>query len=935
MAGALTLGPWVLLTPLALLGLLFLPIIWWVLRATPPAPKEHELPSLRLLEAIEIPDQTPDRTPWWILLLRLSAAALLIAGLARPIHIPVLPTTVGEQGPLLVVIDNGWSSAQRWSEIQNAAFSSLDGEPQDRAIHLLLTAPRRLNHDPDLRLDRSTFEARIKALQPHVWQIDRAEALDRLEQADLQPGRIFYISNGLEPATALPFVNALAARAPLSLFAARPKGAFALTELGIEAEGVHLNVVRADTSTNTSPYVSALTLEGRALATAEVSFEPDANSARAAFSLPPAALARIARFQITNQQTAGAVWLWDSTSRTRRVGLVSADTTAQPLLTDMHYIRRALAPFAQIREGALTQLIDENPDAIVLTDIGQIEPEILPKLEAWIETGGALIRFAGPRLAAQSDTLVPVPLRRASRAIGGGTLTWEEPQPIGAFPETSPFAGLSIPSDILVRQQVLALPGPELANRTWARLQDGSPLVTARPQGAGNLILYHVTAGPDWSDLPYSGVFVELLKRTIAAGQGQSTFEETGLYVPDLSLNARGRLTQPDASATPIEAEAFADLSPSETHPAGFYQGPAGLRALNVAADYTPIPVTNWPNSAVVLGDAEAKTLRLGGPLILAGLLLCLIDVILAIGLAGRLRLSRQVAMMSIGFLAFAVLPNFSPAEAQFGFSSPTDYTDQPKDVQAALELRLAYVETGNRQVDRATRAGLQGLSLSLFRRSSVEPAEPHAVNLETDNLQVYPLLFMVLPDNPAPFSETAMSRLNAYLREGGSLFIDTRQGDRFASSEGFDSVRLVFAGLDAPPLTPVPTNHVLTRSFYLLTDFPGRFANRPLWIEATAAGEKQTRRGDGVSRIFVGDADFLAAWAIDERGGPLYSVDGGDRQREQAIRFGINLVVYVLTGNYKEDQVHIPALLERLGDIEGVGDFEVDTESPLEESEP
>ena len=122
-----------------------------------------------------------------------------------------------------------------------------------------------------------------------------------------------------------------------------------------------------------------------------------------------------------------------------------------------------------------------------------------------------------------------------------------------------------------------------------------------------------------------------------------------------------------------------------------------------------------------------------------------------------------------------------------------------------------------------------------------------------------------------------------------------------------------------------VPADHVLTRSYYLIQSFPGRYENRPLWIEATGAADKSERRGDGVSRLFVGDADYLAAWAIDERGRPLFSVDGGDVQREYSIRFGVNLVIYILTGNYKEDQVHIPALLERLGEDEGVGDFNRD----------
>ncbi|MGB3627548.1 MAG: DUF4159 domain-containing protein, partial [Henriciella sp.] len=123
---------------------------------------------------------------------------------------------------------------------------------------------------------------------------------------------------------------------------------------------------------------------------------------------------------------------------------------------------------------------------------------------------------------------------------------------------------------------------------------------------------------------------------------------------------------------------------------------------------------------------------------------------------------------------------------------------------------------------------------------------------------------------------------------------------------------------------------------FYLLDGFPGRYQNRRLWIENSGVGEKTERRGDGVSRLIIGDADYLAAWAIDERGRPVYSVDGGDEQREMARRFGINLVMYVLTGNYKEDQVHLPALLERLGQgDEGEQDFDMEDIPSIQDGGP
>lgn len=916
----MTLGPFLFMAPLTLLGVIALPIIWFILRATPPSPKTAQLPSLRLLDDVEPNEETPDRTPWWILLLRLGAAALAILGLAQPIYAPNASPPGSETGPVLVVVDDGWTSAQRWGEIRSAALSALTGETRDTPAHILLTAPRALPTDPSERLDRAAFEARIRSLQPLPWGIDRDDALARLQDSELRPGRILWLSDGLDPESAAPFARALNNLAPLSIYAATPRGPAALTRLRGDAQGVTVTAQRARSGEASNHFVSALTLVGAALATADLNFGAGENAATATFTLPPAALARVARFQVTGAASAGTVWLWDSADRTRRVGLVSGDNTAQPLLSDIHYVRKALEPFATISEGELTDLIAENPDAIILTDIGQIDRDSREAVSQWIEDGGALIRFAGPRMAgpqamAGTDDLIPAPLRRSSRAIGG-TLTWEEPQPLGTFPEMSPFAGLSAPDDIRVRQQVLARPGPELTRRTWARLADGSPLVTADRRGEGTLILFHVTAGPDWSDLPYAGVFVDMLRRSIAAGRGEAISDEEGLYSPALTLNGAGRLTQPSAGATPLRAADFGAVIPSEDHPPGLYQGPAGTRALNIAAEYSPVAVTNWPAAATLLGDTEARTLRLGGILLTLAILLFCVDLIVALGLAGRLPgFKRAAAAIVMIFAAGTVL---APGDVH-----AQDELD--KEIAAALEMRLAYIETGDERADRATKAGLEGLSLVLFRRSSVEPAAPHAVNPETDALEVYPVLFLSLPETPTPLSSTAVARINAYMRNGGALFIDTRKGGSIGGRNSFEGLDQVLPGLDTPPLAPVPVDHVLTRSYYLIQGFPGRYENRNLWIEATGAADKTERRGDGVSRLFVGDADYLAAWAIDERGRPIYSVDGGDLQREMSIRFGVNLIIYILTGNYKEDQVHIPALLERLGEDEGVGDFDVE----------
>ena len=89
-----------------------------------------------------------------------------------------------------------------------------------------------------------------------------------------------------------------------------------------------------------------------------------------------------------------------------------------------------------------------------------------------------------------------------------------------------------------------------------------------------------------------------------------------------------------------------------------------------------------------------------------------------------------------------------------------------------------------------------------------------------------------------------------------------------------------------------------------------GRWAGGNLWVEPTT-----DRVNDGVATVIIGSNDYAGAWAVDPQGRSAYAVvPGGEPQREQAFRFGVNLVMYALTGNYKTDQVHVPAILERLG---------------------
>ena len=247
-----------------------------------------------------------------------------------------------------------------------------------------------------------------------------------------------------------------------------------------------------------------------------------------------------------------------------------------------------------------------------------------------------------------------------------------------------------------------------------------------------------------------------------------------------------------------------------------------------------------------------------------------------------------------------------------------------PQLIRAADEVALAYVITGDARIDETSEAGLRGVSQVLTDRTTVEPGEPIGIDLDRDDLSLLTFLYWPVTESQPLPTPQAYIRLNHFLRSGGMILFDTRDGDiaGLGGPDGAAALQRLASPLDIPPLAPIPRDHVLTRSFYLLDDFPGRYQGVDVWAEAPPAGAEAAEGvpfrnlNDGVSPVIIGGNSWAEAWAVGENGLPVYTVGSGldgEHQREMAYRFGVNLIMYVLTGNYKSDQVHVPTLLERL----------------------
>ncbi|MEM9331167.1 MAG: DUF4159 domain-containing protein [Pseudomonadota bacterium] len=919
-------------SPWILLGLISLPIIWWLLRLTPPRPQEETFPPTRILARLREKEETPAQSPWWLTLLRLMMAGLVILAMAGPVLNPEDSSLAGE-GPVMIVIDDGWAAAKDWEDRRETALSIISEAGQaGRTVMLESTVGR----ETWTGLPMSAQEASALLLASDALPLRPVHNAISVPAGsngeNVIPGQINWLSDGLERPQTLSFVESLAQVSEnLVLYRADTSNLSGVVDVQNNPSELIGTVVRAEATSATQMQVLALDENNLVLARSVVDFAPGELRQQFVFDQPVELRNQFTRLEIEGALSAGAVRLLDENNRRRLVGLISgaAFDQSQPLLSPLYYISKALEPFSDIRRSndanvaaSVPDLINQGVSVIIMADVGTLPDNSVNAVNDWIEKGGMLVRFAGPRLGASPDSeLLPVEIRPGDRSLGGA-LSWETPKPLAAFDRDSPFAGIEPPRDVLIQKQLLALQESELDKKTWSRLEDGTPLVTAEQRGAGWLVLYHVGTDSDWSNLPLSGTFVEMLRRTVnLANSGSAgSSSDTEVVLPPLKLlDGQGKFAPPPEEAQALTITGDVVPKASLENPPGFYGTDDGVRALNLLDPETDLKTLDV---AAFNAQFEQRVLVTGREiafkswLLLLAALLLLADCLAVLwmsGAFGRRFVSSGSRAATIWIMASLVVAG-----------NVGDGKAQEVDFSAALQTKLAYVITGVDDVDRISEAGMRGLTRFISSRTALEPGEPVGLDMAVDELSFYSLIYWPIDPRAELPDDATMARVDAFMKQGGSILFDTRDQisgvlGGTSGSPAAQTLQLMLSSLDIPPLEPVPSDHVLTKAFYLLDDFPGRYNGGDLWVEVTQGREtddgRPARAGDGVSSILITSNDFAGAWAVDSTLRPLLpTVPPDPAQRNYAFRSGVNLMMYALTGNYKADQVHLPALLERLG---------------------
>jgi hypothetical protein len=917
----LGLGSLTFIYPWILIGLIVLPVLWWLMRFLPPRPRYIKFPAISFLFGLDKQQKTPAQTPWWLLLLRLAIAALLVIGLAQPV---LKERELFQQnGPVVIIVENDWATTKFWNTYRQQINDVLT-EAEQQKKQVLLIAGANIQETTAVASLMTANEAKVlfNSLQPQSWFIDRKLIQNHLDQYQFDKlADVFWYSNGLVDVTEtsqntdslLDFVNTLhklghihSYNVPANLLP------IIIQKVSITADGMEFFFSRLSPDSLSAITLVGYDIQGAILFSEDISFA-DQNHVSKIIQLPSELRNRLSRVSIVGQSNAASVFLIDDQSKIKPVGILSGGfaSVTQPLLSSTYYVYKALQPYSEIREGQdLEKLLERKLSLLILIDVGRLNPGDEQLLTNWVQDGGTLLRFAGPRLAQNSDKLLPIRIREGDRSFGG-TLSWSSPARLAAFPSSSPFQGLVIPEDVVVLRQVLAEPDNQLSQKTWARLEDGTPLITQTTLGKGRLILVHTTANPDWSNFALSGLFVQILEKILDLSTGIGGIAISSETLPPKQiLDAWGNLTLPNSQSIAASPSVFEKAAVSWQNPPGFYGNQTAQRALNLGKaikQYSSLPEI----SGLKTEELSTQPLNIDfKPHILSLVcLLFLLDLLITLAI---LRPSNNIIRKTVLYLVAVSFAITYVSEKVFAQTSGNQNTTLDRAiVELTKTTRLAYIKTGVFEVDRTSQRGLATLSAVVNNRTSVVLGEPVGIDLERDDISLYPMLYWpVVLEQTIP-SENARRRLKQYMRTGGMIVFDTRDQGVTAIGETPAQQRLqeLAKGLDIPALRMIPKDHVLGRTFYLLQEYPGRWRNQSLWVE-----RDENLANDGVSSIVIGGADWVAAWAYDENGRPMYRVvPGGDKQREIAFRFGINLVLYTLTGQYKADQIHVPAILERL----------------------
>ena len=564
-----------------------------------------------------------------------------------------------------------------------------------------------------------------------------------------------------------------------------------------------------------------------------------------------------------------------------------------PLLSPIYYLKKSLNSKHLLTISKIDKVINQNYSTILVPETMKIPNEFESQLKSWLLNGGTLIRFSGEGLVGKKSDFLPAKDSFGTIRSIDGQLTINKNLYISKFKKNSVFSGLEIPSDITITKQLVF---NDISDEVMiqAKLNDGTPLVSMRNIGKGKIILFHIGASNIWSDLPISSLFPDMLNRVLLFSKHKGSSNLEGLSLKK-EIDGFGNLID---TKKIVDINTFNEIKsskPSLIIPPGKYENDQISVLLNLSTNINNLYVKKSSEYTSISDYSFTNEINLS-PMILKILLtMFILDILITIMIKNNINIYKYLSRGNniIFLLLFPLVFLY--------FQSST-----------ANDTYLAYIKIKSKEINDISENGLNNLKNLLSTRTAISPKGVIGLDLKYDDIFSYPFIYWPLTKNLIQIEKKEVVKINNYMNNGGIIFFDIigfSRNNLNLKDKKFKAIRDFLSSIEVKNLSILPKDHTLTKSFYLLKKFPGKWDNRILLIENSNLDYK-----DGVSSIILGFNDWAKAWSLDKNNVPLFPVvPGGERQRELSYRFGINIAMYSLTGNYKSDQIHSKSILDRL----------------------
>ncbi len=888
--------------PLALWAIGSLPLIYLVVKTFPPAPKSFNFSSLYLLKSISSDTITRSKCPIWLLIFRILLILVIIIYFSKPfINSSKLDNKIENY---FVFLDAGWSTASEWENYKDTLLEiMLEAKKLNKKFYLLRSNPDKERDSTIMFQSTNQLSDYLNEQPPSPWQFNLDKTINKLDKTKFKKNtRYFYILSDFDYYPNEKRISSIIKEKYPNIeiinLVSRIK---VLDKPSIIADNIEIKVKRLGNFFSEDQfYLKMVSKDGQVIYYKNYNFKKNDHTVIIREKFPLSLINRLEKIEIVDQNHAAGKFYFDDLNKKKIIGIVSEiiDYKENPLLSSVYYIKKALGNENKIIINNLENLISANIDILILPDVGLIEEKLSIILKKWISNGGLLIRFSGPKLAKEYTNFITTEKTYKKIRFLGGQLSWEDEPIIESFPDNSIFRGLEIPDDIVIRKQLMLDFKGNQKYTVLGSLKDGTPLITSKEYDKGKIILFHFTANNDWSNIPITNLFVEMLYRTTLFNsiRKNDSLEEVKMKY---FIDGFGKIQKPDKIIKIKDGIKLQKSHPSPKNIPGIYENDELSIALNLSGNlkYDQFVKESYKNTTEEVFFKKSIS-DLSKIFLYLIIIFSIVDIIATLMIKINSNIlktfKKKIGYLSMFFLLFCFIKNDN--------LKANDYFN---------ETYLAYVKSANENKNKITKRGLNTLSEVLDRRTSISPRGVIEVDIEKDEIFYFPFLYWPIGKTLPDLSARTITKVKDYLFKGGIIFFDAYEIKINNSSDSKNLKKMVsfLRKINSNELINIDKKHTLSKSFYLLNSFPGR------WNKNLILTDKNDKRiNDGVSSIVLGFNDWASAWALDENNYPIYPVvPGGEKQREFAYRVGVNITMYSLTGTYKNDQIHSKSILERL----------------------